>query len=54
MLFQPSTLSKEKYSFGLYALNRSIIVAALALPIPKFIIVIPSAEAFGILPSNPK
>ena len=35
------------------ALNKSITVAALALPIPKFIIVTPSAEALGIFPSSP-
>src|SRR6218665_2600214 len=36
------------------ALNKSIIVAALALPIPKLMIVIPFAEALGILPSKPR
>ena len=34
--------------------SKSIIVAAFELPIPKFMIVIPSAAALGIEPFNPK
>ncbi|KDS34958.1 hypothetical protein M092_1563 [Parabacteroides distasonis str. 3776 D15 iv] len=34
--------------------NKSMIVAAFALPIPKLIMVIPSAEALGIELFNPK
>jgi hypothetical protein len=49
----PPHLPNNSTAFGARADSRSMIVAALALPIPKLIIVIPSAVAFGIGRSRP-
>jgi hypothetical protein len=44
----PPHLPRNNTAFGMIAESRSIMVAALGLPIPKLIIVMPSAMALGI------
>jgi len=44
----PPHLPRKSTAFGLIALNRSMTVAAVALPMPKLIIVMSSAVALGI------
>ena len=39
---------RNRQAFGWAALSRSMIVAAFALPMPKLMIVMPSAVALGI------
>jgi hypothetical protein len=51
--FKPPHFPRNKTAFAWIALSKSIIVAALALPIPKLIMVIPLAVALGIGASNP-
>ena len=51
--FKPPHLPRKSTAFGAIALSKSIIIAALGLPIPKFIIVMPSTVALGILRSSP-
>ena len=53
-LFNPPHLPRKSTALGMTADNKSMIVAAFALPIPKLIMVIPSAEALGIELFNPK
>ena len=50
----PPHLPRKRTALGLIAVSRSITVAALALPIPKFRIVIPFAVALGMGRSAPR
>lgn len=54
MGFKPPHFPKKRTAFGMIAESKSIIVAAFELPIPKLMMVISSAEAFGIEPFNPR
>jgi hypothetical protein len=53
LFFKPPHLPRKRTALGFMADNKSIIVAALGLPIPKFIIVILSEVADGIFLSIP-
>ena len=50
----PPHFPKNKHALGRIAPSKSMMIAALGLPIPKLIIVIPSAEAEIIFASLPK
>jgi hypothetical protein len=52
-LFKPPHLPRKSTPLGMIALSKSITVAAFGLPMPKLIIVIPSAVAHGMFRSRP-
>lgn len=51
--FSPPHLPRNSTALGMIADSRSIIVAALGLPMPKLIMVMPSAVALAIGRSRP-
>ena len=51
--FSPPHLPRNSTAFGVIADSKSIIVAAFGLPMPKLIMVMPSAVALGIGRSRP-
>ncbi|MNF06211.1 hypothetical protein D3C80_2061170 [compost metagenome] len=53
MRLRPPHLPRNSTALGMIALSRSIIVAAFGLPMPKLIMVMPSAVALGIGRSRP-